>query len=131
MSIMPREMRLILVVGGFVLTMMSALFVVIMMSIVVDGRPFVELFIMPRVRSRWNRAVAYRSTRRQVWRTRCWIVVRLVESFTRVEGCLSVLNKWSRNWGTVMWAGDKQRRSVTLLSIFAVIVVTGEKPSNS
>lgn len=58
MSIMPREMRLIVVVGGFVLTMMSALFVVIMMSILVDGRPFVELFIMSRVRGRWNRAVA-------------------------------------------------------------------------
>jgi hypothetical protein len=57
-SIMPREMPLIVVVGGFVLTMMSALFVVIMMSIVVDGRPFVELFIMSRVRGRWNRAVA-------------------------------------------------------------------------
>jgi RsiW-degrading membrane proteinase PrsW (M82 family) len=57
-SIMPREMPLIVVVGGFVLTMMLALFVVIMMSIVVDGRPFVEFFIMPRVRSRWNRAVA-------------------------------------------------------------------------
>jgi hypothetical protein len=37
---------------------MSALFVVIMMSIVVDGRPFVELFIMSWVRGRWNRAVA-------------------------------------------------------------------------
>ena len=58
MSIMPREMPLIVVVGGFVLTMMSALFVVIMMSIVVNGRPFVELFIMSGERGRWNRAVA-------------------------------------------------------------------------
>jgi hypothetical protein len=57
-SIMPRKMPLIVVVDGFMLTTMSALFVVIMMSIVVDGRPFVELFIMSRVRGRWNRAVA-------------------------------------------------------------------------
>jgi len=57
-SIMPREMPLVVVVGGFVLTMMSALFVVIMMSIIVGGRPFEELFIMSRVRGRWNRAVA-------------------------------------------------------------------------
>jgi hypothetical protein len=54
-----------------------------------------------------------------------------MEGFTRVEGWLSVLNKWSRNWGAVMWARDKQWRSVTLLSIFAVIIVTGEEPSNS
>jgi len=51
-------MSLIVVVGGFMLSMMSALFVVIMMSIVMDGRPFVEIFIMSRVRGRWNRAVA-------------------------------------------------------------------------
>jgi hypothetical protein len=57
-SILPREMPLIVVVGGSVLTMTLALFVAIMMSIVVDGRPFVELFIMPRVSGRWNRAVA-------------------------------------------------------------------------
>jgi hypothetical protein len=30
-----------------------------------------------------------------------------------------------------MWGGNKQRRSMTLLRIFAVIVVTGEEPSNS
>jgi hypothetical protein len=57
--------------------------------------------------------------------------VRLVEGFTGIEGWLSVLNKWSRNWGAVMWARNKQWRSVTLLSIFAVIVVTREEPSNS
>jgi RsiW-degrading membrane proteinase PrsW (M82 family) len=57
-SIMPREMPLIVVVGGFMLTMMSVLFVVIMTSVVVDGRAFVELFIVSRVRGRWNRAVA-------------------------------------------------------------------------
>jgi hypothetical protein len=51
-------MPLIVVVGGFVLTMMLALFVAIMMSIIVDGGPFVKLFIMPRGRGRWNRAVA-------------------------------------------------------------------------
>jgi hypothetical protein len=56
-SIMPRETPLIVVVSGFGLTMMSALFVVIMVSIVVDGRPFTEFFIMSRVR-RLNRAVA-------------------------------------------------------------------------
>jgi hypothetical protein len=54
-----------------------------------------------------------------------------MEGFTRVEGCLSVLNKWSRNWGAVMWAGNKQWRSATLLNTFAVIVITGEEPSNS
>jgi hypothetical protein len=57
-SIMSREMPPIVVVGGVMLAMMSALFVVIMMGIFVDGRPFVELFIMSRVRGRWNRAVA-------------------------------------------------------------------------
>jgi hypothetical protein len=51
-------MPLIVVVGGFMLTMMSTLFVVIMMGIVVDGRSFVEFFIMSRVGGRWNRAVA-------------------------------------------------------------------------
>jgi len=54
-----------------------------------------------------------------------------MEGLTRAEGCLSVLNKWSRNWRAVMWAGNKQWRRVTLLSIFAVIVVTGEELSNS
>jgi hypothetical protein len=54
-----------------------------------------------------------------------------MEGFTRVEGCLSILNKWSRNWRAVMWAGNKQWRSATLLSIFAVIVLIGKEPSNS
>jgi hypothetical protein len=54
-----------------------------------------------------------------------------MEGLTRAEGYLSVLIKWSRNWRAVMWSRNKQRRSVTLLSIFAVIFVTGEKPSNS
>jgi hypothetical protein len=57
-SIMSREMPPIVVVGGVMLAMMSALFLVIMVSIVVDGRPFTELFIMSRVRGRLNRAVA-------------------------------------------------------------------------
>jgi len=55
-SIMPQEMPLIVVVGGFVLTMMMPRSVLVMVSIVVG--PFVELFIMSRVRGRWNRAVA-------------------------------------------------------------------------
>jgi hypothetical protein len=58
-SIMPGETPLIMVMNGIVLTMMSALFVVIMMSILVDGRPFAELFIMSEERgSRLSRAVA-------------------------------------------------------------------------
>lgn len=57
-SIMPRETPLIMVMSGFV-TMMSALFVVIMMSIIVDGRPFAKIFIVSRERDRLNRAVAY------------------------------------------------------------------------
>lgn len=57
-SIMPRETPLIVVMWGFVLTMMSALFVVIMLSVVVDGRPFAELFIVSRESGRLNRAVA-------------------------------------------------------------------------
>jgi hypothetical protein len=57
-SIVPRETPLIVVVGGFVLTMMSTFIVVILVSIVMDGRPFAELFIMSRVRGRLNRAVA-------------------------------------------------------------------------
>jgi hypothetical protein len=57
-SIMPQETPLIVVVGRFVLTMMSAMFVIIMVSIVVDRRHFAEFFIMSRVRGRLNGAVA-------------------------------------------------------------------------
>jgi hypothetical protein len=57
-SIMPRETPLIVVMCGFVLTMMSALFVVIMVSVVVDGRPFAELFIVSGESGRLNRAIA-------------------------------------------------------------------------
>lgn len=53
-SIMPQETPFIVVVGGIVLTMMSALFVIIVVSIVVDRRHFAELFIMSRVRGRYG-----------------------------------------------------------------------------
>lgn len=57
--------------------------------------------------------------------------MRSMEGFTRAERYLSVLIEWSGNWRAVMWARDKQRRCVTLLSIFTVVVVTGKEPSNS
>jgi hypothetical protein len=57
-SVMPQETPVIVVVRRFVLTMMSALFVIIVVSIVVNRRHFAELFIMSRVRGRLNRAVA-------------------------------------------------------------------------
>jgi hypothetical protein len=56
-SIVAQETPLIVVVGRFVLTM-PVLFAVIMVSVVADGRPFAELFVMSRVRGRLNRAVA-------------------------------------------------------------------------
>jgi hypothetical protein len=46
------------VVGGLTLITMSALVVFIVASILMHDRPFVNFFIVSRVRSRMNRAVA-------------------------------------------------------------------------
>jgi len=58
-SIMSREMLLIVVVDRFTLiVVMSALFVAIIVSIIMGRRPFAGFFILSRVRGWVNRAVA-------------------------------------------------------------------------
>ena len=56
-SIMPREMLLIMIVGFTLIVMMSA-FMAIIVSIFMIGSSIVKFFIMSRVRGWMNRAVA-------------------------------------------------------------------------
>jgi len=52
-----------------------------------------------------------------------------MERLAWAEGCLPVV-KWSRRWRAVMWTRNKQR-SVVLLSVFTLIVITRKEPSDS
>jgi hypothetical protein len=54
-----------------------------------------------------------------------------MERLAWAEGSLPVVNKWSRRWRAVMWTRNKQRRSVALLSVFTLIVITRKELSDS
>jgi hypothetical protein len=95
-------MLFVVVVGGLTLITMSALVVFIVASIFMHDRPFVNFFIVSRVRNRMNRAVAQRPTWDRIGRTRCWVIMGSMEGLARVEGRLSVLDKRGRYRGAVM-----------------------------
>jgi hypothetical protein len=51
-------MFLVVIIARFMLITMLALFLVIVVSIIMNGGPFAKLFIVSRVRGRMNWAVA-------------------------------------------------------------------------